>query len=346
MEIEPDTERLRTSMSPPVTLATPPGKKDQEGSDDCAYDEAMDRRLLSLLRALVRDLSRDSGHELQGAVTLSSLATRAGRSQFHLHRALRQMLGETPKQFIQRLRLERAAGKLIGTDASVLNIALSCGFASHEVFTRAFRRQFARSPSVYRAEALAGATRSARASHIALTTAIGPCIRLFQISAQHTRSRTNMPTLSILRQNREEQPILLIRRRIPRTQLQGMLADCFGALYAHGHKAGLPIAGWPLARYVTTGAGLWTVEAAMPLASAVAGEGEMQAGILPGGPVAMGLHAGSYEELPETNAAIEQWIEAHGLRVGGAPWESYVTDPAEHPDPADWRTEVYWPLAE
>ncbi len=21
-----------------------------------------------------------------------------------------------------------------------------------------------------------------------------------------------------------------------------------------------------------------------------------------------------------------------------------VTDPAQHPDPADWRTEVYWPL--
>ena len=48
---------------------------------------------------------------------------------------------------------------------------------------------------------------------------------------------------------------------------------------------------------------------------------------------------------PETNAAVERWIEEHGFRVGGAPWESYVTDPAQHPDPADWRTEVYWPLA-
>ena len=155
-----------------------------------------------------------------------------------------------------------------------------------------------------------------------------------------------MATLSITRQNRVEQPLLLIRRRIPRTQLQAMLAECFGALFAYGHKAGLPIAGWPLARYVTMGPGFWTVEAAMPLASAVAGNGEMEPGILPGGPVAMGLHAGPYEELPETNAAVERWIEAQGLKVGGAPWESYVTDPAEHPDPADWRTEVCWPLAE
>jgi hypothetical protein len=43
-----------------------------------------------------------------------------------------------------------------------------------------------------------------------------------------------------------------------------MLAECFGKLFAHGQKAGLPIAGWPLARYVSMGPGLWTVDAAMP----------------------------------------------------------------------------------
>ena len=84
----------------------------------------------------------------------------------------------------------------------------------------------------------------------------------------------------------------------------------------------------------------------MPLAAPAAAAGEMQPGVLRGGPVALGIHAGPYEQLPETYAAIEQWIEAGGWRAGGAPWESYVTDPAQHPDPADWRTEVYWPLAE
>ena len=153
-----------------------------------------------------------------------------------------------------------------------------------------------------------------------------------------------MPTLSITRQERPEQPILLIRRRIPRTQLQGMLAECFGKLFAHCQTAGLPLAGWPLARYVSMGVGLWTVEAALPLAMAVAGEGEMEAGVLPAGPVALGIHAGPYEQLPETNAAIEKWIEQNGWRVAGPPWESYVTDPGEHPNPADWRTEVFWPL--
>ena len=155
-----------------------------------------------------------------------------------------------------------------------------------------------------------------------------------------------MPLISIERQERAAQPVLLIRRRIARSDLQSTLAECFGKLFAHGQKAGLPIAGWPAARYLSTGPGLWTIEAALPLATPVPAEGEMEAGFLPGGPVAVGIHAGPYEELAEANAALEKWIEANGFRTGGAPWESYVTDPAQHPDPADWRTEIYWPLAE
>jgi AraC family transcriptional regulator len=63
------------------------------------------------------------------------------------------------------------------------------------------------------------------------------------------------------------------------------------------------------------------------------------------GAAALGIHTGPYEGLGETYAAIERWAEANQHRVDGAPWEQYVTDPGEHPNPADWRTEVYWPLA-
>jgi AraC family transcriptional regulator len=153
-----------------------------------------------------------------------------------------------------------------------------------------------------------------------------------------------MPTLSITRQERSAQPILFIHRRVARSELQGMLAECFGKLFGYAQRAGLPIAGFPLARYVSTGPGLWTVEAAVPLAAPAAGEEDMRSGTLPAGPVAVGVHAGPYDDLGDTNAAIERWIEANGYRIAGAPWEWYVTDPGEHPDPADWRTEVYWPL--
>jgi AraC family transcriptional regulator len=82
----------------------------------------------------------------------------------------------------------------------------------------------------------------------------------------------------------------------------------------------------------------------VPVAAAAPGEGEVEAGTLPGGPVAVAVHGGPYDQLNETYAALERWIETHGYRVNGAPWEAYITDPADLPDPADWRTEVCWPL--
>jgi AraC family transcriptional regulator len=70
----------------------------------------------------------------------------------------------------------------------------------------------------------------------------------------------------------------------------------------------------------------------------------MQPGTLAAGPVAFAVHMGPYDQLSQTNVAIEQWIEEQGYSVGGAPWESYVTDPGETPNPTDWRTEIFWPL--
>ena len=43
--------------------------------------------------------------------------------------------------------------------------------------------------------------------------------------------------------------------------------------------------------------------------------------------------------------AAGNWIEQNGLRPAGPPWEDYLTDPAEHPDPKDWKTDVCWPVA-
>ena len=89
-------------------------------------------------------------------VLLSDLAAETGQSLFHAHRTLRAVLGETPKQFTLRLRVDRAAAALISSQALILDIALDCGFESHEAFCRAFRRRFRMSPSDYRKRGLIG----------------------------------------------------------------------------------------------------------------------------------------------------------------------------------------------
>lgn len=81
------------------------------------------------------------------------------------------------------------------------------------------------------------------------------------------------------------------------------------------------------------------------LVAPVAGSGDIEAFMLPAGLTAVAVHAGAYEQLPETFAALEEWIRTQGRAPAGAPWEVYVTDPTEHPDPADWRTEIWWPVS-
>ncbi len=53
---------------------------------------------------------------------------------------------------------------------------------------------------------------------------------------------------------------------------------------------------------------------------------------------------GAYDKLNDAHAAVQVWIEEQKLRGAGAPWEVYVTDPADVPDPANWRTDLFWPL--
>ncbi|ESA33620.1 family transcriptional regulator [Leptolyngbya sp. Heron Island J] len=89
---------------------------------------------------------------LERNLTLSELAEVAMFSPYHFHRLFRAMVGETPNQFVQRVRLEKAAALLLNNLArSVTEVALDCGFSSSATFARAFRDQFGLSASEWRA---------------------------------------------------------------------------------------------------------------------------------------------------------------------------------------------------
>ena len=253
------------------------------------------------------------------------------------------MVHETPKQYTLRLQLQQAATRLVSSDDSVLDVAVGAGFNSHEVFTRAFRRYFGVTPMAYRAHALAGASADIRRRHVALVHTSGPCFGLYHVPAS-SRRRSSMPTLSIERREIAAQNILFVRLRAGRHEIANAIGEGLGKAFPYSQRLGLAIAGRPFTRYLSTGPGLFSIEVGMPVATAPQGEGVVEAGTLPAGPVAVATHAGSYDQLSETYAALERWIESNGYRTGGAPWESYITDPADHPDPADWKTEVYWPL--
>jgi AraC family transcriptional regulator len=155
-----------------------------------------------------------------------------------------------------------------------------------------------------------------------------------------------MSTPTIERKELQPQPALVVKRRVARSEIAATIAESLGKTFPYALQNGLAIAGRPFVRYSDVGPGLMTMETGTPLAAPAAGVGDIEAITLPGGPAAVAVHMGPYDKLQDTYAAIERWMQQQGVRPAGSPWESYITDPAEHPDPATWRTDVYWPISE
>lgn len=292
---------------------------------------------------------------LDGDLGLATLSGETRLSPFHLHRMFSTVAGETPKQFTSRLRLSRGAAMLLTSGESILAVALSCGFQSHEAFTRAFRRQFGMSPRIYRARGFAaGVGRAQGALHAAIVERVGPCVRLFHVRPDGRAPRNDM-TYSIVKKDLAPQPVLVVRRRVKRSEVAATIGGVLPDIFQYAQQHGFALSGHPFTRYVEIGAGLLTIEPGMrvagPAASigqtprrAASSDGGVVEDTLPGGLAATTVHAGPYETLTDAYAAIETWIESQGLHAAGAPWESYITDPAEFPDPKDWKTEVSWPI--
>jgi AraC family transcriptional regulator len=90
-------------------------------------------------------------NHLDEELSLERLARIAHFSPFHFHRIFKALIGEGVKEYVKRLRLERAAVLLKTTDRTVLQIALDAGYQAHEAFSRAFRDMFGITPSEFRA---------------------------------------------------------------------------------------------------------------------------------------------------------------------------------------------------
>lgn len=88
---------------------------------------------------------------LADPLDLATLAGVAHFSPWHFHRIFQAMTGETLADRVRRRRLEAAAARLLATPATTaVAIALDVGFASPEVFSRAFRAHFGMTPTAWR----------------------------------------------------------------------------------------------------------------------------------------------------------------------------------------------------
>lgn len=89
-------------------------------------------------------------NNLDKSLTLETIAEIASFSPFHFHRVFTFINGETPIDYIQRIRIEKAAARLIVDKISVSEAAYTYGFGSISLFSRTFRKYFTMTPTEYR----------------------------------------------------------------------------------------------------------------------------------------------------------------------------------------------------
>lgn len=81
---------------------------------------------------------------------LAELVRRSGVSHEHLARQMRRHLDLTPRGFLARARVNRAARLLATSDQRISAIALECGFPDLSALSRTFARERGLSPGAWR----------------------------------------------------------------------------------------------------------------------------------------------------------------------------------------------------
>ena len=82
-------------------------------------------------------------------VTLGELTRIAGISVAQLERYCKRVFHLTPRQMIQKVRLEHAH-RLLHSDLPITEVALQCGYTDHSAFTRQFKASTGFTPREYR----------------------------------------------------------------------------------------------------------------------------------------------------------------------------------------------------
>ena len=83
-------------------------------------------------------------------LSLSDMAKQANLSPYHFLRVFKEIYGETPNEFLIRLRVEHAKNMLITENMSVSEVCEKVGYASLGSFSSLFLKQVGLAPTMYR----------------------------------------------------------------------------------------------------------------------------------------------------------------------------------------------------
>ena len=123
-------------------LVAPLAVTSRQSSDILAIDDPYVAQALHYIRR----------HACEG-VTVKEMLAEVPLSRRSLEHRFRRLLGRTPKDEIQRLRIERAKALLAGTDLKAARISDQLAFHQPAYFAAVFRRETGMTPAAWRSQA-------------------------------------------------------------------------------------------------------------------------------------------------------------------------------------------------
>src|SRR5262245_5231874 len=270
--------------------------------------------------------------------SLDELASIASFSPFHFHRIFRGMVGESVKEQVRRLRLERAAHRLRFTGQPVIEIAFDAGYETHESFTRAFHTMFAESPTEF------------RNNHRTVAHGAAP-------SGVHYAADGLVDAFRIPKPG--EAPIAIRVESLP--EMRVAFARHVGS-YDHVGSAWQGLMGWAvrsgLLGATTTMIGIvhddpevtppdkMRYDAAIPVADGVKPDKDIGVQQLDAGRYAIGTHRGPYNRIGKTYARIcGEWLPGSGRELLAAPALEFYRNSPMTAAPEDLLTDIHLPIA-
>jgi AraC family transcriptional regulator of adaptative response / methylphosphotriester-DNA alkyltransferase methyltransferase len=82
-------------------------------------------------------------------LSLETLADMCHGSPYHLQRTFKRIVGKTPMEYIQQIRISRAINELQSTDKSIAEIGLSVGLPNTSYFITLFKNKTGHTPKQY-----------------------------------------------------------------------------------------------------------------------------------------------------------------------------------------------------
>jgi AraC family transcriptional regulator len=159
---DPEIERLGFAMLTATGLGCAAGQRYVESLSLAIVARVLDREIDAQHEARTgRAKARLAGWRLRRAVTyieanlslpirLDDISSSAGLTKMHFAAQFRESTGYSPHAYVIYRRIKRAEALLRQSQDNILEVAQSCGFASHAHFCSVFKKKTGYSPSQWR----------------------------------------------------------------------------------------------------------------------------------------------------------------------------------------------------